>query len=96
MTDFEQAIRAFLEETFNQPLSKRETKRLLKFLFESLFENLIKEGGFSFPKGYGSLRVKELKPFEITKKDGSVEVVTGKRVIRYFPGHPIKRRIQHG
>lgn len=96
MNDFEEAVKTLLEETFNQPLSSRAAKRFLKALFESLFGSLVKDKSFSFPKGFGSLRVKELKPFEITKKNGTVEVVKGKRVIRYFPGHQIKRRIQDG
>ena len=96
MNAFEKAVKTYLEETFNQPLSSREVKRFLRTLFEGLFDSLIKDESFSFPKGFGSLRIKELKPFEITKKDGSIEVVMGKHVIRYFPGHQIKRRIQDG
>ena len=96
MNAFEKAVKILLEETFSQPLSSREIKQFLRTLFESLFDFLVKDESFSFPKGFGSLRVKKLKPFEITKKNGVVEVVKGKRVIRYFPGHQIKRRIQDG
>lgn len=95
MTSFEKEIKAFLEETFNQPVGSREVKRVLGFIFKTLFESLIGSGSFCFPKGFGSLRIKKLKPFKAKQKDGTMKIIKERNVIRYFSGRQIKRRIQN-
>lgn len=93
MTHFEQIVKGFLEETFNQPISSRELKKLLKVIFVNLFDSLVINDFFEFPKGYGSLRIKQLKPFEILK-NAQIVKITDRRIVKYFAGKEIKRRIK--
>lgn len=93
MKIFEKAVKSFLEETFNQPVSARELKKLLSFIFKQLFDSLLKSKAFEFPKGYGSLRVKELKPFNIKLEDGQLKQIIGRSIVKYFAGNNVRRKL---
>jgi nucleoid DNA-binding protein len=95
LKDFERSFKEALEVVCEHPLKKREVKKLLLTLFECLFEELSTNGHFIFPKGYGSLRIKQSKPFKMQKASGEEIEVPSSRVIRYYPGRLIKRRINN-
>lgn len=96
MIEVEEQIKDFFEKTFNQPLKKKQVKMALKYIFEEVFDSLIKTGVYTFPKGYGSLRVKKLKSFTLSQEKNQCKIIHGKKVVRYFPGNFIKRRLQDG
>jgi len=94
MTQFNRVVRDFLEETFEQPCNHRKTKLIVDFILKCLFDTLIDNQKFCFPKGFGSLRVKELKPFKV-QEGSDFRIVSNKKVVRYYSGEQVRRRLKN-
>ena len=96
MKQVTEKVKSFLEQFFNCPVKQYEAKMILETIFKEAFDSLLEKEVLVFPKGYGSLRIKKLKPFEIQDDNGVQKTIVNKRIVRYYPGHYTKRRLNDG